>query len=239
MSRLSVVSLSLFAVLVLSACPPTGVVCKAGTIPCGTGCVDTQSDRRNCGACGTACFAGEDCNAGSCACRVGTVLCNSACVVTDYDAKNCGQCGVQCAIGQVCELGVCKASCSGTSTRCGASCVETSSDVAHCGGCDVACAQGQQCVNGTCDYAAVAACYWSGQLVGFDPASGVKGPLSDMGSNPAALARLGTTVLVSDQTDHRIYAALPTTSGTYARSKLDSPAGAVANQLVERRRSPN
>ena len=36
-------------VLFLTACPPTGVVCKAGTAPCGAGCIDPISDRVNCG----------------------------------------------------------------------------------------------------------------------------------------------------------------------------------------------
>ncbi|MFT3712462.1 MAG: MXAN_6577-like cysteine-rich protein [Archangium sp.] len=223
----------LVAVLaVFSGCPPMGVVCKPGTVPCGTGCIDPTSDRRNCGACGTACFAGQDCNAGSCACRAGTTACGSDCAVLDYDAKNCGRCGNQCAIGQVCELGACQQSCSMGLTRCGASCLDTSGDTLNCGGCGVVCEQGQRCSAGVCNYPAVAACYWSGQIVGFDPASGVKGPLSDVGTNPAALAQLGNDTLVSDQTDHRIYSAAPTPSGTYAISNRASPAGSVATQML-------
>lgn len=224
-----------FGVLVLAAlsgCPPTGVVCKPGTVPCGVGCIDPMSDRRNCGVCGTACFAGQDCNAGSCACRAGTTACGSDCAVLDYDAKNCGRCGNQCAVGQVCDNGVCGASCTMGLTRCGASCVNAATDVANCGACGVTCAQGQRCVAGVCDYAAIAACYWSGQIVGFDPSSGVKGPLSDLGSNPAALARLGNSVLVADQTDRRLYSAAPSASGTYAVSKFASPTGAVATQML-------
>jgi hypothetical protein len=232
MKRLLSGSWLVAVVAVLSACPPTGVVCKPGTVPCGTGCVDPTSDRRNCGACGTACFTGQDCNAGTCACRVGTTTCGSDCAVLDYDAKNCGRCGNQCAVGQVCELGVCQQSCSMGLTRCGASCLDTSHDTLNCGGCGVVCAQGMRCTAGTCEYPAIAACYWSGQIVGFDPATGVKGPLSDVGSNPAALANVGGTTLVSDQTDHRIYSAAPTPSGAYALSKYASPAGSVATQLL-------
>lgn len=226
------IAFGMLVLAALSACPPTGVVCKPGTVPCGTGCIDPSSDRRNCGACGTACFAGQDCNGGACACRAGTVACGSDCAVLDYDAKNCGRCGNQCAVGQVCEQGVCQASCSLNLTRCGASCLDTQTDEANCGACGTVCAQGQQCVGGVCDYAALAACYWSGQVVGFDPASGVKGPLSDLGSNPSTLARLGSSVLVADQTDRLLYSAAPTTSGSYALSKYASPTGAVANQVL-------
>lgn len=224
---------SLCAAVWLMACPPTGVVCKAGTLPCGTGCIDPNADRRNCGACGTSCVAQQDCNEGTCQCRAGTEPCpDGTCVVTDYDAKNCGQCGAACAAGQVCEQGTCQASCSPGLLRCLASCVDSATDEANCGGCDVVCAQGQQCQAGVCDYEAVAACYWSGQLVGFDPTTGVKGPLSDVGSNPAALARLGTTVLSADGTDRRLYAALPTPSGEYAAGALATQTGAVPNQVL-------
>jgi hypothetical protein len=234
MKQLSVMSLG--AVMLLMACPPTGVVCKAGTLPCGAGCIDPNSDRRNCGACGTTCGAQQDCNSAKCECRAGTTACSDGtCAATDFDPKNCGQCGAACATGEVCEGGSCKTSCTPGLLRCLASCVDAATDESHCGGCDNACAQGQQCKNGVCDYEAVAACYWSGQLVGFDPTTGVKGPLSDVGSNPAALARLGTTLLAADGTDRRLYSAVPTASGEYERTNLASQTGAVPNQvLVER-----
>ena len=149
--------LSLLAVMFLMACPPTGVVCKPGTLPCGTGCIDPASDRRHCGACGTSCGTDQDCNSGVCACRTGTQLCAGTCADTTFDAKNCGQCGAACATGQVCEASACKASCSPGLLRCLASCVDSATDEGHCGSCDVACAQGQTCRGGVCDYEAVAA----------------------------------------------------------------------------------
>ena len=225
-------SISVLAVMSLLACPPTGVVCKPGTLPCGTGCIDPASDRRNCGVCGTSCGADQDCNSGACQCRSGTQLCAGACSDTTFDAKNCGQCGAACATGQVCEASTCKASCSPGLLRCAASCVDSAIDEGHCGSCSVACAQGQTCKGGVCDYEAVAACYWSGQVIGFDPTSGVKGPLSDVGTNPAALARLGSTVLSADGTDRRLYAALPTSSGAYSITNLATQTGAVPNQVL-------
>ncbi len=234
MKQLSLMSLC--AALSLMACPPTGVVCKPGTVPCGTGCVDPASDRRNCGTCGNICGPQQDCTASgegsACTCRAGTSLCAGTCSATEFDAKNCGACGNACATGQVCEASTCKESCTLGLLRCDSSCVDSASDEANCGGCDVACAQGQQCLAGVCDYAAVAACYWSGQIVGFDPTTGVKGPLSDLGSNPAALARIGTTVLAADGTDRRLYSALPTASGTYAKTNVASQTGAVPNQVL-------
>lgn len=230
--------LSLVTALSLTACPQTGVVCKPGTLPCGVGCIDPTSDRRNCGSCGNVCGMQQDCVADgngepACLCRAGTTACpDGSCSATAFDAKNCGQCGNACAEGQVCETGVCKASCTTGFQRCGASCVEAATDESHCGDCDVVCAQGQQCRGGVCDYEAVAACYWSGQVVGFDPRTGVKGPLSDVGSNPAALARLGTTLLAADGTDQRLYSALPTESGAYVKTNRASQTGAVPNQVL-------
>jgi hypothetical protein len=227
-------SMCLAVSMLLMGCPPTGVVCKEGTLPCGTGCIDPRADRRNCGACGTACGAQQDCNAGVCQCRTGTTLCDGACVDTSYDPQHCGTtgCGVSCAAGQVCDQGACTTTCSPGLTLCVASCVDLQGDEANCGACGAGCAQGQTCKQGVCDYEAVAACYWSGQLVGFDPATGVKGPLSDVGSNPAALARLGARLLAADGTDKRLYSALPTTSGAYALANTASVTGSVPNQVL-------
>jgi hypothetical protein len=49
------------------ACLPT--TCGGGQICCGAGCVDTQTDPSNCGACGTVCPAGQDCVQGACQSR--------------------------------------------------------------------------------------------------------------------------------------------------------------------------
>ncbi len=55
----------------VSSCVATGgtyqcvVACGTNTTHCGDACVDTQTDRNNCGRCGHACLAGT-CTAGSC-----------------------------------------------------------------------------------------------------------------------------------------------------------------------------
>ena len=50
-----------------------GAACEAGLDPCGTGCVDTQTDPDNCGDCGHACADGTHatgvCSGGSCGLR--------------------------------------------------------------------------------------------------------------------------------------------------------------------------
>lgn len=230
-------SLSALAAALFTACPPQGVVCKAGTVPCGLGCVDPLADRRNCGACGIACGSQQDCvpddsGSAACQCRAGTEACTTGCAVTSYDAQNCGSCGHACDDGLVCQEGQCQASCENGALRCGASCVDALNDLANCGGCGVRCAQGQTCTAGQCLYGAVAACYWSGQLVGFDPATGVKGPLSDVGTNPAALAHVDDTVFVADGTDQRLYSAVPAAGGAYAQTNAALTTGAVPNHFL-------
>jgi hypothetical protein len=221
----------------LTGCPRLGVECQEGTVECGTGCIDPASDRRNCGACGLSCLDQQDCNAGTCACRVGTINCGGVCVVTEYEPKFCApasanQCGTACASGEVCELGACKVACSTGFTRCGTgSCVNTASDAANCGACGTACQQGQRCVGGLCEYSAVAACL-TGQIVGFDIDTGVKGTLSPIASSAAALARLDNSVLVADFKAERLYSAAPGGASTFVASNRVTRIGSVPNQIL-------
>jgi hypothetical protein len=222
------------AVALSSGCPPTGIVCREGTTPCGLGCVDTANDARNCGACGAACGASQECVSGTCQCTTGTTRCGAACVVLDSDARHCGACGRACADGQVCEAGVCQASCSvGTRLRCGDSCVDPMTNPQHCGACNRACEQGQVCRTGACGYEAVAACYWSGQVVGFSATTGSRGPLSGLGSNPGALAVYQGTLLSADGTDYRLYQAVANaTGGGFSQVARANTTGAVPNQVL-------
>ncbi|MCB9593102.1 MAG: hypothetical protein H6719_10250 [Sandaracinaceae bacterium] len=98
--------------LLATACdgemPPGG--CRATETDCGGACVDTRSDARNCGACGTTCGAGEVCAAGRCdamGCSGGTTECDRACVTLATDERHCGACGNACASDQTCRDGVC------------------------------------------------------------------------------------------------------------------------------------
>ena len=129
--------------------PPTG--CGA-LMECGGACTDTRYDPANCGACGTACSAGEVCNVGTCAsgCGVGTERCSDRCVDTQVDARNCGACGVSCGSGEVCNAGSCELNCAGGTVECGTSCIDITSSRDHCGGCDMPCLMGQACNGGVC-----------------------------------------------------------------------------------------
>jgi hypothetical protein len=128
------------------------VTCGSGATLCGGSCVETQNDPANCGACGTACPAGQVCSAGKCGvtCLGGSTLCGTTCVQTQNDPANCGACGTACPTGQVCSTGKCGVTCLGGSTPCGGSCVQTQSDPNNCGACGTACPAGQVCSSGKC-----------------------------------------------------------------------------------------
>jgi len=82
--------------------------CGTGLSICGTGCVDTQTNNANCGACGNACPAMRSCQAGKCTCPTGYTDCSGECVNTQIDVQNCGGCGKPCS--GICTAGACQAS---------------------------------------------------------------------------------------------------------------------------------
>ena len=64
---------------------------------------DTQSDPKNCGACGNACAPGEPCEWGKCGCAPHEIICNGRCVDPMSDDGNCGGCGNECPGDGACE----------------------------------------------------------------------------------------------------------------------------------------
>lgn len=147
------------------ACPAGWVDCsQAPGAPQGIDgyCADLNDDPRNCGACGSACAAGERCANGQCQgtseaqCAPGLTDCNGACVDLASDMNNCGACGVLCESGLVaaeCRAGVCeRANCPPGLEYCGAAdgCRDLTQDIDHCGACQYACGFDQNCETGVC-----------------------------------------------------------------------------------------
>ncbi len=133
---------------------------------CANGCeTDEHTDPLNCGGCGHACAAGQDCVDGTCICPAGTTRCGKRCVDVNVDPDNCGACGTGCpGAGGDGENGT--PTCTGG--RCGYLCyagfadcdgrinngceVNIGTDPQHCGGCNTKCdaSRGQPCVLGQC-----------------------------------------------------------------------------------------
>lgn len=76
---------------------------------CAGACVNTQVDPANCGACGSACAAGEVCFSNGCAgsCPPGLTACAGTCVDTGSSNGHCGTCGDACPAGEGCLGGAC------------------------------------------------------------------------------------------------------------------------------------
>ncbi len=140
--------------------------CSAGFANCDSnaanGCeVDTRSDARSCGTCGTVCPALPNamgaCAMGMCglgACNPGFADCdgnaaNGCEVDTRRDTGNCGRCGAACAPiangTNVCNAGVCGiAGCNAGFANCDGNAatgceIDTRTNMANCGGCGSVC----------------------------------------------------------------------------------------------------
>ena len=89
--------------------------CQAGLLNCGGVCVNTDTDRDNCGQCGDTCADTEVCDGGTCKaiCEPGSQLCQGFCSDPFSDPQNCGGCGIQCALNGACFQGICRCMFSG------------------------------------------------------------------------------------------------------------------------------
>lgn len=94
-------------------CPPqplpSGICTCPGQMYCDGTCVDLDTDNKNCGSCGTECYANEACIAGECQCAPGSNECFPG-ICTDFqtDPENCGSCGNSCyGLAPTCIKGKC------------------------------------------------------------------------------------------------------------------------------------
>ena len=140
----------------------------ASCTQCGDECVDSTTDPRHCGGCGTKCASGSACVAGQCSltCPTGFVNCAAGtCIDPLTSAEHCGatgacdgsNSGAACTAAQTCKGGACvgAAACpTATPDACGAGasavCTSLKTDPTHCGDCATACAAGSVCNDGTC-----------------------------------------------------------------------------------------
>ncbi len=223
------------ALAVLTACPETGLVCRAGTTKCGVGCADLKSDERACGACGVACSALQTCQDSACVCQAGTTSCGGSCVVTASDPNNCGACGTVCGAGKLCQSGSCVDDCqAGAFIKCGSACVDFRSDRQNCGACGVVCEGAQSCRSGRCSFDLVLACSESGQVLGLQASTDFTGPLEALGTKPEKLATLDDALLSLDAIDRTLYQARLASVGGHAFAPFAarSRVGSVPNHLV-------
>lgn len=214
-----VAGLCAVSALLLTGCPPQGVVCKEPTVRCGNGCVDPTNDRRNCGACGQSCQVGEVCSDSKCECSEGRASCDGRCVALNSDPDFCGNCETRCQGDEFCHAadagsgGV--ASCQGGGcspgfTSCERACVDTQSDPNNCGGCGIVCDDSRVCSAGVCTYDLVVACRNFGFVRGLTLSvdGGVtKGPFASLGTTPNSLASYEDVLLVTDDTNRRLLQA--------------------------------
>jgi hypothetical protein len=152
--------LALIAAVALAACGASKTEIKecalAGSVKCGATCVNLQEDQLNCGACGTACPAGQACSGGACSatCAAPLTKCGSGatafCASTQTDVANCGSCGNACGVGLACSLGTCAVACAPGLTDCSGSCRDLQADERSCGSCGNVCPAGNVCSAGAC-----------------------------------------------------------------------------------------
>lgn len=145
-------------------CDATGTcVCTTGT-ECSGACVDTSTDRRNCGDCGVRCRGNQYCDDGVC-----TRVCRPDCAGRECGDDGCGgSCGI-CDVTYVCDAsGTCI--CGFGLIECDSTCVDTSTDPNNCGECSTACSPSESCVDGSCTTSCLPDC--TGRECGGDGCGG-------------------------------------------------------------------
>ncbi len=153
----------------VDAGPTYDAGCFGGATYCEGTCTSTASDNLNCGECGNACGAGEQCVDSACVltCPEGLSACGETCVDPLTSRSNCGATtceddatdGEVCADGFVCNgAGACELTCQDGLVECGGTCIDPSSSADFCGATTCAddatdgevCGAGAACLDGAC-----------------------------------------------------------------------------------------
>jgi hypothetical protein len=88
---------------------PEYLICAADQVKCDNQCVNTLTDNKNCGYCGTTCLAGQFCSQGTCIanCSAGLTSCQAGCFDLQTNPRHCGSCTNSCQAGLICIQGWC------------------------------------------------------------------------------------------------------------------------------------
>jgi hypothetical protein len=187
----------LSALLLLATVPACNndLVCPTGESDCGGRCVALHNNHGNCGACGHACGALEECSDAACTtCAADVVQCEGVCTDTRIDPTHCGDCGTTCGgATPLCDGDgagcVASGACPAGESECAGGCVDFQRHPRHCGACGHACAPGESCRTGECRADTYVACYWTNEVKPVTLALGYGGPSIGLGtSRPASLA---------------------------------------------------
>lgn len=124
-------------------------------------CADLQTDRDNCGSCGSKIPYDTRCSSGKPVCADSSrSMCDGMCVNLASDNRHCGACGVRVPNGASCVNGTPVCNQRGDSL-CSNSCVDLKDDRSNCGACGSVCASGKSCTSGVCATPVTASSPWS------------------------------------------------------------------------------
>jgi hypothetical protein len=183
--------------------------CPQGETLCGDVCTSLDLDARNCGACGHACGAYQECDAGACACGPNAADCGGGtCADLRTSPASCGACGAACGgATPVCatENGAtaCAAACPAPLADCGGACVDRASDFWNCGACGSSCQAGESCRDGACRADLYIACFSTDDVRPANRALRAGLPRK-AGDGPIALAVTGDRLYVASALSHSL-----------------------------------
>ncbi len=198
------------AVVLATACTEERT-CPQGATLCGDVCTSLDIDARNCGACGAACGAYQECDAGACACGPGAVDCGGGtCADLTTSPTSCGACGNACTAasggtrcGTADGITACAPSCPAALADCSGACSDLFSDRWNCGGCGRTCQRGESCRDGACRADVFVACFATDDVRAANSALRVGLPRK-AGDGPVALAIAGSRLFSANSLSHSL-----------------------------------